>query len=284
MTVTYTNTNVPEIMEFYKIHGLFKSKHDYAEKFKHLEFFNNYQRITIDIIQKYCTNRMIQGAKNSTINRELTIMRSAFSFYLKHKDVDFKNVFLGFKLFEDDVLPRFLSEGECKKLLFFAYHNANPMPHDYFLIMLNTGCRASELLTLEWKNVFLDDGYFVIRNSLSKNSRTIHKPINFDSKKAFQRLKSLNPKQSYVFYNPKTRTHVRSFYKNFKDAAKRARLGDLRVHDLRHTFASLLVQNGVPIYEVSTLLGHSDTRITQRYAHFAPVHLKNALNALPSFL
>lgn len=284
MTVSNDNMNVPEIIDFYRVHGLYKSRQDYSDKFKHLEFFNSYTNITIEVINKYCSMRSATGVRNSTINREISIMRAAFTFYLKHKPVNFKNVFVGFKLFEDDFIPRYLDETDCKRLLYFTKRYENPMLHDFVLLLMNTGCRSSELLKLTWDNVFLDQNYFVVRNSLSKNSKTVHKPINADSYLAFRRLRQMHPNAKYVFYNPETCTHYRSFRKGFKLAVERSRIGDLRIHDLRHTFASILVQRGVPIYEVSTLLGHSDTRITQRYAHFSPKHLHDAVRVLPSFL
>ena len=84
-----------------------------------------------------------------------------------------------------------------------------------------------------------------------------------------------------VFYNHTTGKNIRSFRRGFENAVKRADLGHVRIHDLRHTFASFLVKNGVPLYHVSTLLGHSDIRITQRYAHLAPEHLHDVLKRLP---
>lgn len=61
----------------------------------------------------------------------------------------------------------------------------------------------------------------------------------------------------------------------------RAGIGHVRIHDLRHTFASFLIRQGIPLYHVSQLLGHSDIRITQRYAHLAPDYLRECLNVLP---
>ena len=70
--------------------------------------------------------------------------------------------------------------------------------------------------------------------------------------------------------NPQTRTAYPSFYGTWFIVRRAAKLDDLRIHDLRHTFASVLVNKGVSIYEVQTLLGHSSVQMTQRYAHLAP--------------
>ena len=132
--------------------------------------------------------------------------------------------------------------------------------------MLNTGCRSGELLTLEWKNVDIDRKYFVVRNSLSKNKKTVYKPINDQALLVFDELPVKH--SQWVFYNPKTQNRYKTFRRAWLWSLEKSGL-DCRIHDLRHTFASLLVSNGVPIYHVSQLLGHSDTKTTQKYAHLS---------------
>lgn len=271
--------NVQEILNFYLRNGLFQSKHNYSDKVKYLEWFYVYDEITIEVLTDYCTYRQLEGVKNSTINRELNVIKSAFNYYLKHNSAaNFKNVFNGFKLFEDDFIPRYLTAVECHTLLKSALQHNNFTLHDFILLALNTGCRASELTTLTWNNVFLNEKYFIIRNSLSKNKKTVYKPLNTISVAAFHRLKT---HKHYVFYNKKTDSNVKSFRRGFGLAVERSNLGFVRIHDLRHTFASFLVKQGVPLYHVSTLLGHSDIRITQRYSHLAPEHLHDVLKYLP---
>ena len=171
--------DVRKILDFYARNGLFQSSHEYLEKFKNLEWFYEFDNITIEHVHDYCTYRALDGVKNSTINRELHVIRSAFNYYLKHKhDANFKNVFIGFHLFEKDYIPRFLNASECVKLLDAAKSYDNFRLHDYILLLLNTGCRSGELLTLTWDNVFINDKYFIIRNSLSKNKKTVNKPVN----------------------------------------------------------------------------------------------------------
>lgn len=271
--------NIKQIIDFYFKNGLYQSKHDYSDKLKYLEWFYTFEHITIDTITDYCTYRKLAGVKNSTINREITVIRSAFNFWLKyHHDEQFNNIFNSFKLFEDDFIPRFLTAHECQRLLKAALQYQNTMLHDYINLMLNTGCRASELTTLMWNNVHIKDKYFIIRNSLSKNKKTVYKPLNDNAIESLLRLHNNSP---YVFYNQKTGKHIRTFRRGFKLSVERAELGNVRIHDLRHTFASFLVKQGVPLYHVSTLLGHSDVRITQKYAHLAPDGLHNVLKNIP---
>lgn len=271
--------DIKKILQFYAVNGLFESDHEYLEKFKHLEYFYQFDEITIEILHQYVLYRRSAGVKNSTINRELNVIRSAFNYYLKHKDdANFKNRFNGFRLFEDDYIPRFLNASECSKLLTESKRYGNFYLHDYILLLLNTGCRSGELLKLTWENVYLNDRYFIVRNSLSKNEKTVYKPLNDSAITALLRMRN---HRKWVFYNEKTNDHYRTFYKRFSSAVERADIGKVRIHDLRHTFASFLIKQCVPLYHVSQLLGHSDTRITQCYAHLAPDNLHECLNALP---
>lgn len=269
-----------QILAFYQIHGLYQSDHDYQDKIQNLVFFYQFDKIRIEQIHDYCTLRQLQGVKNATINRELTVIRSAINFYNKHHDDQILNPFNGFKLFEADFMPRYLNEWECSRLLKSALDYDNTRLWAFIQLALNTGCRSSELTRLEWENVHIADSYMTVRNSMSKNRKTIHKPLN---DRALNALDKLANNSQWVFYNPNTGKNVVSFRRGFEGTVKRSGLGKVRIHDLRHTFASLLVKQGVPIYHVSQLLGHSDVRITQRYAHLSPNSLASVLDKLPEF-
>lgn len=269
--------NLLLILDFYQKNGLYQSKYDYLDKFNRLMWFAG-KSLDIETVHDYCTIRTLQGVKNSTINRELTLARSAINYYNKHKKTTIYNPFNGFSLFEQDFIPRYLNNIECKKLLNACSNYSNPIFFYYVNLLLNTGCRSSELLNLTWQNVNLDERYLVIRNNLSKNRKTLYKPLNYNAISSLKELKNYN--NYWVFYNHRTNNRYKTFRRAWLFATDKAKLNGLRIHDLRHTFASLLVKEGVPIYQVSILLGHSDTRITQRYAHLSPNYLTNVVNLL----
>lgn len=81
-----------------------------------------------------------------------------------------------------------------------------------------------------------------------------------------------------AFANPKTRKPFVSIFCAWDTARKRAGLSDVRVHDLRHSFASLLVNAGRTLYEVQHILGHTQVKTTQRYAHLSQDTLREAAN------
>lgn len=84
-----------------------------------------------------------------------------------------------------------------------------------------------------------------------------------------------------MFANPDTGKPFNSIYNSWNTARKRAGLEDVRIHDLRHSFASFLINGGRSIYEVGELLGHTQVKTTMRYAHLANETLLEAVNTVP---
>ena len=84
----------------------------------------------------------------------------------------------------------------------------------------------------------------------------------------------------FVYHNPQTLQPYVSFYHAWNTARETAGLSDVRVHDLRHSFASFLVNAGRSLYEVQKILGHAQISTTQRYAHLSQESLLSAANTV----
>jgi len=104
-------------------------------------------------------------------------------------------------------------------------------------------------------------------------------PLNESAIWVLQQLHKEGAK-GYIFVHERTGRPYTAIEKTWYEVRKLAELGDkVRIHDLRHTYASLLVASGRSLYEVQNLLSHSDPKITMRYAHLSTKKLQEAASA-----
>ncbi len=147
------------------------------------------------------------------------------------------------------------------------------------IVAVNTGLRQMELLSLKWSQVDLTGKQIILDNQshITKSKKIRSLPLN---KKAFGTISRLNKGNPYdfVFEFPDITNRWKFIQNNFRKYIKLAEVNPkLNFHSLRHTFASWLVQKGVNIYEVSKLLGHSDLKMTQIYAHLRSEDLRKSV-------
>lgn len=149
------------------------------------------------------------------------------------------------------------------------------------LLALNTGMRRGELLGLEWASVNLAGKLLTVTVGNAKSRKARHLPLNAEALDALTRWKKQADKEArLVFPSPKTGARMGNINSSWEEVCAAADLSDFRFHDLRHTFASRLVMAGVDLNTVRELLGHSDIRMTLRYAHLAPDKLADAVAKL----
>jgi integrase len=140
------------------------------------------------------------------------------------------------------------------------------------LLALNTGMRRGEIFQLKWDDVVLDGAApsLVIHGANAKGGRTRHVPLNAVALDTLTRWKTQTGGTGLVFQSPKGGGQFGHIRRAWADLMKDANLPDFRFHDCRHHFASMLVQKGVDLNMVRELLGHSDLKLTLRYAHLSP--------------
>jgi integrase len=178
---------------------------------------------------------------------------------------------------ENNSRVRFLSRGRKGEdneyeRLFNVIRAKYPGHLAEFIFALNTGLRLSSQYgatygMIDWVRNVLD----IPR---TKNDEPAHIPLNSDVLAALRSLPSWEEGKGPIFRNQRhPEKPVLSNDHWFKPSLKAARISDFKWHDIRHSFASWLVQDGVPLERVSKLLGHKSLTMTMRYAHLAPHQL-----------
>jgi integrase len=168
-------------------------------------------------------------------------------------------------------MERFLKEEELRRLeRVLEDEEASYARSPYILgdirMLMYTGCRMGEVLTLKWENVHLDDSYLQLTDSKT-GARIV--PLNEPAKRILGVLQKQDD-NLYVFCGGKNGTsHVVNIEKAWQVIRRKATLEDVRLHDLRHSFASFAIKKGLDLYQVAKLLGHKNIHTTTRYAHLA---------------
>jgi integrase len=138
-------------------------------------------------------------------------------------------------------------------------------------LLLLTGARRSEITRAKWEYIDWKNHTLLVPRAKSGKPRLI--ALNAS---ALDLLRSLPRTHSSIVFPSATMRHDFLLYEVWHRIRCRAGLPGLRLHDLRHSFASFLVNRGASLYVVQNLLGHSNPSMTQRYAHLVPATLLNA--------
>ncbi|WP_397450846.1 tyrosine-type recombinase/integrase [Pseudomonas sp. NA-150] len=137
------------------------------------------------------------------------------------------------------------------------------------LLSINTGVRRGEAFNLTWPDVDLKNKLITVEGDTSKSGQTRHIPLNREALDTLTKWKEQGDGVGFVFPG-RDGNRLDNVKKSWAGALQLAKVDRFRWHDLRHTFASKLVMAGVPLNTVRDLLGHSDIKMTLRYAHLAP--------------
>lgn len=179
----------------------------------------------------------------------------------------------GVKPFEENnARERYLTKREAKKLLIAVHQSENRHLKYIIQMLILTGARRGEVLKARWRD--FDEVQMNWTIPTTKNGKKRILPL---TPKLYELYKTI-PKESntYLFISPKTKKPYTSIFSSWNRARTKAGLADLRLHDLRHSYASALVNAGRSLYEVQTLLGHSTASMTQRYSHLSNESLMSA--------
>jgi integrase len=266
----------------------------------------------IVLIERWRAEQVRRGVQPVTVNRNLQRLHALVAKAVEWKTID-RHPFAGTKPLKHDRSGRvrYLDEEEEPQLRdallerdeelrkdrerYNAWRVARHKPslplrnHEYVdhlrplvLLALNTGLRRSELFNLTWKDVNLKTKWLTVAGKTSKNKQTRRIPLNLEAAailQGWERQSKATFAQSYVFPGKRGK-RLTTITTAWRSLRKLAQLRDFHFHDLRHHFASRLVQSGVDLNSVRELLGHADIKMVLRYAHLAPGGLATAVEKI----
>ena len=233
-----------------------------------LKFFGELKlsAITPNDIIDYQNKRRKENANPATINRELACFKHLFNIAKQKNKYFGDNPVSKVKFLEENNhVERVLSIEEEQRLISCCSPHLKPI----IVTAMNTGIRKFEILSLKWKNIDFENNLITVEATNTKSKRLKRIPINSLLKSVLLKQKLITRFNEHVFLTPDGNRYKRqdSLKHSFLGACRRARIQNLRFHDLRHTFASRAVETGAPIVAISKILGHSSLQTTMRYAH-----------------
>lgn len=280
--------------------------------FRHFEYMADtpLTEFTGAMFEDWKTKRLSAGIKNSTINRNLSMINSVFSHALNRELIE-KHPLAKVKKLKEDPTPivRYLDDAEEARLMkaledreeeirasrerhntWRIARNYEPYPDlrcvcfadhlkPMIILSLNTGIRWGELTKLTWQDVNFQNSMLSIKGSNTKSGKTRHVPLNSDAANSIKKWRQ-QQSTSLLIFPGKEGKPIDNLDRSYTKILKAANIVNFRWHDLRHTFASRLVMVGVDLNTVRELMGHSDMKMTLRYAHLAPQHKADAVALL----
>jgi integrase len=213
--------------------------------------------------------------RRDTANRTLTVLKAAMNWAYSHQLVGDDKAWRLVKPFRATTAARvrFLETKEQQRLL----NTAEGALRDLIAAALMTGARFSEIARLTVRDFDRGNGSVFIAESKSGKAR--HVPLTARGVTLFERLAAgklptapLLTQESGEKWKPAT------YQRSFKDTLERAKIENLTLHELRHSYASTMVRAGAPLIVVAEALGHADTRmVSKHYAHLAPSYVADTI-------
>ncbi len=227
-------------------------------------------------LEKYKTWRIVNyPVTKTTVNRDMALLRRMLSLAVEWGYLDEARM-PKFRFYpeKDNLKERILTQQEEQRLL----EVCPPRLKSMIIVALNTGMRLGEILGLRWNQVDLASAR--IRVERTKSGRIRYVDMNEVLIAEILRLRKGRGKSEFVLTSPVTDKPFVDAGSAWGTACRRAGIKGLRFHDLRHTFATRLIERGVNLITVKDLLGHSSVEITQRYTHPNEALKKEAVAAL----
>ena len=277
----YLKTFIPEYLDYSQKHKAPKTQR--MDRLALRNFLSFCGDRTLDSIYSKLIdgfiNHRLETVKKSSVNIELRHLKSAFSKAQNWGYIE-RNPFKGVKLLKvPENKPKFFNQEQINQLLTVI---DKEWFREIFLFAIHTGLRRGEIVNLKWHDVDFDKATFKVSQDGSFTTKSKREHVIPMNDTVFNLLISMKRSREYVFSNENgNKRDDDRLSKQFKYYLEKAGFDTIySFHSTRHTFASNLVQKGVSLYIVSKLLGHSDIKTTEIYAHLSPETYQDVVRLL----
>ncbi len=232
--------------------------------------------ITPQAIAGYKKYRREMGIKVSTLAKELELLRATLNVAVREWEWMDVNPFTKVRIEQPrDNNYRWLTIDEEDALVSKCADRIKGI----VIFALNTGMRQDEILSLKWQDVDMVRKTLIVVKSKNGEQRTL--PLNKAAMNILLSKGKIRHISGMVFPSQAgTKINPGNLRRAFNSARDKSGIDHVRFHDLRHTFATRLVQAGVDLYAVKELLGHKSIKMTMRYAHHYPESLRYGVDIL----
>lgn len=228
-------------------------------------------------VQQFQNELSTSGLSPASQDHHIKLIRHALNMAVEWEFIE-RNVLKGVKLLNvENQLHDVATDEQLQRLVEILRTDHNRPVCHILMFLLSTGARLSEALTATWDQVDLEKGLWTIPASTAKSKKSRTVPLN---ESALWVLAEAAKMQRFdaIFANPETGKPFTTITRVWYRLRKAAGIGQMRIHSYRHQFADLVISSGRSLYDVQVLLGHSDPRVSQRYARLSMHTLKEAAN------
>lgn len=244
-----------------------------SERFGHIKL----NHIRKKDVQQFHAELKEEGLAPATCDHYLKLIRQALNLAVEWELIK-ANPVVKLKLFHaDNRQERLMTEEEVQRLLetLETLEMQKGTVPKVIKFLLFTGARVNEALHARWADIDRNSRTWVIQATNSKSKRRRAIPLNDAALHVLDSLRT-NGKSEWLFTSSRGGDRMTTINKVWQRIRVKAGIPHVRLHDLRHQFASFLVNSGRTLYEVQAILGHSDATVTQRYAHLSTRTLQEA--------
>jgi integrase len=240
---------------------------------------SNLEEIDIAKLNKFLYSyKKLKNVSNETLNRTVTTLKGAIT-----KAVEFgylkTNSLSGFKKFKErEGKIRYLDENETTKFMDIL-NNDSGLTKDIISTAYYTGMRRGEIFSLDWDDIDFKTNQILLNSNNTKSGKSRNIPMHKIVYSTLINIKENNA-SGIIFKSPITGNKLDNINRSWHSFLDKTEIKNFRFHDLRHNFASQLIMKGESLTVVRDLLGHSDFKMTLRYAHLAPEHKQKAIDLL----